>query len=236
MIPFLLFLAISPASLDRALPAPSANYLILDLESHLVTAARWPDMETPVPVGSLVKPFLSLAYAKPFPTLECAGKRMDFVEALAQSCNDYFLSLARQTSSEDLRRVTQKYSIPAPSGTKSETKIGLGDGWKIPPIALARAYAELSRRAGEPAVGTILKGLERGALSGTSSALGPGVLAKTGTAPCTAEMRHAGDGFSLALYPAEAPRFAILVRVHNVPGAQAAETASRLLQILKSGK
>jgi cell division protein FtsI/penicillin-binding protein 2 len=247
MIPLLLLWAVAPPVFDRAVPDPSVNYIVLDVATRQVVASRWPEMETPIPVGSLVKPFLALAYNAPFPEFECKGTangcwrphphgRLSFIEALAQSCNAYFLNLARHTDAEALRRVSAKYGITPPSENSPETRIGLGTGWKISPLALTRAYAELAARSGEPAVQAILNGLERSAVSGTSSAIGAGVLAKTGTAPCAAEMRHAGDGYSLALYPAEAPRVAILVRVHNVPGAHAAATAAQLLKIIRSGK
>jgi cell division protein FtsI/penicillin-binding protein 2 len=72
--------------------------------------------------------------------------------------------------------------------------------------------------------------------SGTAKALGRGVLAKTGTAPCVAPRMHAGDGFTMVLDPAEAPRIALLVRVHGVPGAEAAKTAVRILREMRSGK
>jgi cell division protein FtsI/penicillin-binding protein 2 len=245
-----LFLAISPAALkpmlDRAAPG-SAEYLLIDVHTREVLASRWPDVDRPIPMGSLVKPFTALAYSGDFPEFECKGAldrcwlkrghgRLNFTEALAQSCNSYFLQLARQVDSNALRLIAAKYQITAPVDDSADTRIGLGTGWQISPLALARAYAELSLRGGEPTVAHILNGLVASARTGTSSAIGAGALAKTGTAPCTAKMHHVGDGYTLVLEPASAPRVALLVRVHNVPGAEAAKTAARLLSVIRTGK
>ncbi len=86
------------------------------------------------------------------------------------------------------------------------------------------------RRASEPRVGEILDGLRMAAESGTARAVGRGRMAKTGTASCVAEKRDAGDGFALVLDPADAPRRALLVRVHGAPGAEAAKSAARILR------
>ena len=82
----------------------------------------------------------------------------------------------------------------------------------------------------------ILAGLKMAAESGTAKALGRGVFAKTGTAACVAQRRDAGDGFAVVMEPAEAPRVALLVRVHGAPGAEAAKSAARLLRRLGAGE
>jgi hypothetical protein len=40
----------------------------------------------------------------------------------------------------------------------------------------------------------------------------------------------------MAFYPAEAPRYALLVRVHGVPGAEAARVAGKMLRVIRDGK
>jgi len=45
-----------------------------------------------------------------------------------------------------------KVRIAAPEVDSAETRIGLGDGWRISPLALVHAYAELALRTGEPRV------------------------------------------------------------------------------------
>src|SRR6266851_2919819 len=218
----------------RPAPRPTVNYLVVDVRTREVIRQDWPDAQMPIPVGSLVKPFLALAYGPAFPEFVCKGHgRLRFREALAHSCNAYFLNLARGVDAETLRVVTGKFGIAAPDADTAEARIGLGADWKIAPLTLARAYCELTARRAEPRVGDILAGLTKAAESGTASAIGRGAMAKTGTAPCIAERRHAGDGFTIVLDPAEAPRVALLVRVHGVTGAEASKTAVRILRGIK---
>ncbi len=196
---------------------------------------HWPDADRAIPVGSLVKPFLAMAYPGDFPEFTCTGKkcwlarghgRLKFRRALAVSCNEYFLNLARDA---DPGAAAAKFGIPAPSDDSPEARIGLGTAWKISPIALARAYAELAKRSGEPRVAEILDGLRMSAESGTASAIGRGFFAKTGTAPCVSEPHDAGDGFTAVI----AGDRVLLVRIHGVPGAEAAKSAKQILRTLK---
>ena len=221
--------------------AADVNYLILDVRTRQVVKQDWPDAESPIPVGSLVKPFTALAASGVFPEVVCDGVidrcwlqkghgRLQFREALANSCNAYFLDLARDVDAHNLAVVAAKFGIPPPAGETPEARIGLGSDWQISPLALARAYCELTARSVEPRVAEILAGLKMAAESGTASAIGSGALAKTGTAPCVAKRKHKGDGFTIVMAPADAPRLAILVRVHGVPGAEAARSAAVILK------
>lgn len=96
------------------------------------------------------------------------------------------------------------------------------------------AYLELMRRREQPGVRQIVAGMEQSAEHGTGAevdrTLGrPEALVKTGTAPCTHARRAPGDGFVIALMPATDPEILLMVRVHGVPGAQAARNAGRML-------
>jgi cell division protein FtsI/penicillin-binding protein 2 len=216
------------------------NYIVVDVRTRQVLKQDWPDPDRPIPVGSLVKPFTALASSGPFPEFVCKGAvdrcwlakghgSVGFREALAHSCNSYFLQLARGVDVNSLAVVAAKFGIPPPDADTAEARIGLGTSWQISPLALTRAFCELAERAAEPRVAEILAGLKLAAESGTASALGRDALAKTGTAPCLAKRRHKGDGFTIVLAPADAPRIAMLVRVHGVPGAEAAKSAALLL-------
>jgi cell division protein FtsI/penicillin-binding protein 2 len=55
-------------------------------------------------------------------------------------------------------------------------------------------------------------------------------LVKTGTAPCIHAKRAPGDGFAVAIWPADDPRVVLLLRVHSAPGAEAAATAGKILR------
>lgn len=228
------------ALLTLVLLAADVNYIVVDVRTRQVVKQDWPDADKPIPVGSLVKPFTALASSGPFPEFVCHGAAshcwlakghgaVGFREALAHSCNAYFLQLAQGVDSNSLAVVAAKFGIPPPDAETPEARIGLGTNWQISPLALTRAYCELSARSAEPRMAEILAGLKLAAASGTASAIGRGALAKTGTAPCIAKRKHQGDGFTIVLAPSDAPRLAILVRVHGVPGAEAAKSAALLL-------
>ena len=99
------------------------------------------------------------------------------------------------------------------------------------PEALLRAYRLL---LADPNAAELARGMAISARSGTGRAAGVG-LVKTGTAPCVHRRRAPGDGYAIAFFPAAAPRYALLVRVHGVPGAQAAVELGRMLRLLGAG-
>ena len=82
----------------------------------------------------------------------------------------------------------------------------------------------------------LLHGMKLCALMGTGRAVGAGSRVKTGTAPCVHSRGTPGDGYVVALFPAEHPTLALLLRAHGVPGAEAAKTAGRLLQAVQRPK
>ena len=147
MTPLLaLFLVASIASTN------DVDYLAIDVRDRHVIEQHWADPSAPIPVGSLVKPFTALAYGGDYPEFICRGAadgcwlahghgRLKFRDAVARSCNAYFLNLARAIDPTTLAVVASKFGIPAPSADTAQARIGLGKDWAIPPIALARAYA-----------------------------------------------------------------------------------------------
>jgi cell division protein FtsI/penicillin-binding protein 2 len=113
----------------------------------------------------------------------------------------------------------------------------MGSAWRLSPLEVARAYAELASRRAEPGVAEVIEGMRLSASVGTAAAVGSALrgstaLAKTGTAPCSHSPRAAGDGYAVVVYPGDSPRYVLLVQVHGVAGRQAAETAARLLPVL----
>lgn len=60
-----------------------------------------------------------------------------------------------------------------------------------------------------------------------------GFLVKTGTATCIHTPRAAGDGFVVVIAPSDQPQLLLMVRVHGVPGSEAALTAGRMLARLE---
>ncbi len=248
--PRTLFSQSSIEILEREFSGGDVSYLLLDANSGTLLASRWENSGKPIPLGSLVKPFTSLAYAGAhdfhYPVYVCRGQasgcwqvrphgKLDIVSAISVSCNSYFRSLAENVTVEQVLPVTRTFDLESPDATLTGPGlIGLGDQWKISPVRMARAYLELSRRRDQPGVREILAGMRQSAQHGTGAAVGRALkhseaLVKTGTAPCTHKPGAPGDGFVVVLVPAQAPEIVLMVRVHGVPGAKAAETAGRML-------
>jgi cell division protein FtsI/penicillin-binding protein 2 len=227
---------------DAVIPNDDTQYVVVDA-SGAVMADRWADREHAVPMASLIKPFTAIAYGfahqYQYPEVDCrhcwreqGHGRIGIVDAIAQSCNSYFEQIAQDL---DPRHVWGRYGLEPPYPLSARALAGEAGIWRTDPVTLLRAYLELSRRRGEPGVTEVVRGLLRSARSGTASAVGAAVgpaLAKTGTRPCT-HARHApGDGLTVALYPADSPRYAVIVCRHGVPGFITAATAGRILQAL----
>jgi cell division protein FtsI/penicillin-binding protein 2 len=218
------------------------SYLLIDA-GGAVRAADWPGADRPQPMGSLVKPFTALAYAQrhrmQYPIHECRGDgcwlksghgRIGISAAVAQSCNSYFRALAADLLPSDVAAIAARFGLRGPdSNCPREALYGMGDGWPVAPLDLARAYLEMAVRRGEPGIAELIEGMALSARTGTAAAIGRG-LAKTGTAPCLHSPREAGDGYVVVLYPADAPRFVLLVEAHGVPGREAAAIASKLME------
>ena len=86
-----------------------------------------------------------------------------------------------------------------------------------------------------PGVREVMEGMAQSARQGTGAEIDrtlkrSSALVKTGTAACTHDQHAPGDGFVVALVPAEQPELLLMVRVHGVPGARAALTAGRMLR------
>ncbi len=231
-------------SIQTAIAArtPNLEVLVLDLRTH-ETLANTFHSAAPIPVGSLLKPFLAAAYLKSHadtPTTICHGHPdrcwrdgghgpITLTEAIAQSCNAYFLALARNIPPTDIPY------LPPPPNASPETLIGLNSDWRITPVALARAYGSLLTAATPSA---ILAGMSASARRGTANRIGPhpgGVLAKTGTAPCVdLPCKASGDGLVLAAVPATRPTLLILVRKRATTGAMTAAAAGPILTQMES--
>ncbi|MGD1158139.1 MAG: penicillin-binding transpeptidase domain-containing protein [Terriglobia bacterium] len=234
----------------------NVSYILVDSNTHSVITARWDDMAEPVPVGSLVKPFIALAYGQKhdfrYPAYFCRGSadgcwlprghgQVDISAAIAYSCNAYFLNLASSLKPEDLDWMAQRYGLSIGKAPLDKTEmIGIGGAWRVEPVELIRAYLLLTAAPQPAGVAMLSRGMVLCARSGTAEAVdrhlhGLAALAKTGTAPCVHEHRAPGDGYVLMLYPADQPRLALLVRVHGVPGARAAEVGGRMLNTVVNG-
>ena len=230
---------------------PNLEILLLDLRTRETLADTFAQPTVPIPAGSLLKPFLALAYARAhpgaFPTVVCHGHPdrcwkpaghglMDLPNAIANSCNAYFLSLARNLTPDGIAAIP--YLPPPPPDPSPETLIGLTPDWPIAPATLAAAYAQLLAAPAGQTRSDILTGMRASADHGTAFHIGRhpgGVLAKTGTAPCID--RHcaaSGDGLVIAAFPAVHPTLLLLVRKRATTGSMTAASASRILTQLEA--
>ena len=226
------------------------SFLLLDARSGAVLASRWDNATQPIPLGSLIKPFIALAYGEEhqfrYPTHDCKGKsggcwlprghgEIDIVSAVANSCNSYFRMLTANMTGAEVVPSASRFGLEPPVPDLSGTDlIGLGNRWLISPLHMARAYLELNRRRDQPGAREVVAGMAQSAREGTGLEVNRALrhsaaLVKTGTAACTHRAHAPGDGFVVALVPAEQPEFLLMVRVHGVPGAKAATTAGRML-------
>ena len=229
------------AALAHTISTPQTEYLVLDLRTHETLVDTF--SSTPIPLGSLLKPFLAYASESPPSSIVCHGHPdacwrphgpITLTAALAQSCNTYFLALAARLTPADLTRLTS-LGLPPPPEASPQTLIGLTPDWRIPPRSIAQVYAALLAANPPP---TVRAGLQAAATTGTARAIGPhpgGVLGKTGTAPCIdVPCVASGDGLVVALTPAFHPTLLVLVRRRATTGAVTARTAGQILTTMEA--
>lgn len=233
-----LILSFAAAMQPPGMAATAVEWLALQLDdAECAELHDWPTREAPICLGSLLKPFLVVAYGvnhPSYPLVHCFGMRsrcwhpaghgvQTVVAALANSCNAYFLSLAAAVDRAALDTVCLRYGLQVPDRALTPGNlIGLSAGWPQSPERVARAFAALAANGRDPHVGIALSGMARCANRGTARAAGFACYAKTGTAPCSHAPRAPGDGFALAIYPPGGPRHLLLVARHGATGALAA--------------
>jgi cell division protein FtsI/penicillin-binding protein 2 len=236
--------------LQREFTGREVSYLLLDVHTGAVLASRWENADQPIPLGSLVKPFVALAYGEAhqfrYPAHLCRGDasgcwlprghgEIGISAAISDSCNSYFRMLTGGMTSTDVIPSTQRIGLDPPAPDLSGPDlIGVGNHWLISPLHMAHAYLELNRRRDQSGARELVQGMARSAWEGTGAEVDRALkhshaLVKTGTAACTHPDHAPGDGFVVALVPAEQPEWLLMVRVHGVPGAKAAATAGRML-------
>ena len=250
-------------ALDKKFPSTDLSFLVLD-EQGQVIAQRWDDPQREVPIGSLTKPFLAVAYGRThdsFPRYRCVGNQTCWLrrghgtlgmrDAIAFSCNSYFHQLVAgaapgfaTSTLESLGLNARAWAQDSAHGNseiegEGEDEDRHGAGGRAAPMALVHAYFELTKRSRERAVAVVFQGMALSARQGTAAAVGVDLphlpaLAKTGTAPCTHRKKAPGDGFALVMAPADHPRVVLLVRVHGRPGAVAADVAAQMVAVIES--
>jgi cell division protein FtsI/penicillin-binding protein 2 len=246
-----LFAQSAAETLAHDVPDTNVSFLLLDAHTGELIASRWEKPNLPIPLGSLAKPFTALAYGERhefrYPTHICRGSKtgcwrpgghgeLDLTAAIAFSCNSYFRFLTTDLSAADMLPTATRFGLNLPGGDIQGPELaGLGSRWRISPMHMAHAYLELLHGREHPAIGQILTGMKRSGVHGTGAEVGHALrskpaLVKTGTAACTHSRRAPGDGFTIAMVPADDPRLLLMVRVHGVPGSIAAKTAGMMLR------
>lgn len=210
---------------------PAVEYLLLDAGSGRVIANHLPDAEEPIAVGSLTKPMLAAGGRDREYTcsrgacwLPRGHGKLRMSEAIAHSCNAWFLEYARGVRNS-------MHGLPDPPSYDPQVLIGVKPEWRIAPIAVARAYPRVVSQDAR-----VRAGMKAAAERGTAQRLGVEALAKTGTAACSHPGGGPGDGLVVALWPADRPRYVLMVRVHGTTGAVTAATAGELLRTVRDGR
>lgn len=246
-----LFAQSAAQALANDFPNRDISFLLLDVRTGHVLASRWDNPDLPIPMGSLLKPFAALAYGEQhnyqYPSHSCRGTltecwfprghgEIDLTSAIAHSCNSYFRMLTENLKAADVSPTAIRFGLEPPDLETSGAELaGLGSRWRTSPSRVARAYIELIRQRQQPGVSQVIAGMAESAQQGTAAEVHRAfplfeALAKTGTAACTHARHSPGDGFTIALVPANSPQILLMVRVHGVPGAQAAKIAGQMLR------
>jgi len=169
------------------------------------------------------------------------GRPMSPAEALAHSCNDFFVTIAARLPREALSAATTSLGLGPVSPRASVPLAAVGlEGIEASPEQLLRGFV----RATDPISGArmrpetravLLEGLRGAARYGTARAIGDrgiDALAKTGTAPMPGGGYH---GLALAVSPSVRASRAIAVLIPGGSGAEAASVAADTLAQLIEG-
>jgi hypothetical protein len=184
------------------------------------TVSPGAEAAAPRPVGSLQKPWVVAAWAqahpqKEAPRLDCTAQsrcwrpsghgRVDLSRAFAQSCNAYFLALARATPEDVRARALEGAGFELSRPLSPEATIGLGPLDALPrvsPAKLLGAYRDLLTRpwpSRDELRLALVDGMRAAALDGTGAALAQrGTFVKTGTVPALDGRPLATSGWALA--------------------------------------
>lgn len=249
------------ASVRQPAPAGQAAYFIRSLDNPRERQeAQSRILDTPVHPGSVVKPLALIAAlehgivdagsahvcrrvatvgGRKFVCVHPDLKRpLSPAEALAYSCNDFFVSLAPKLSRDALNGVRIAAGLPPIAGATPMASAIIGmDGPRTTPRALVDMLARVAGAGRDKAVPmkpatreVVIEGLRGAADYGTASAFRDGgisAMAKTGSI-----LMPTGTalGLVVALSPAINPTHAIVVAAPGAAGLDAAAVASDVLR------
>jgi stage II sporulation protein D len=242
---------------------PGAAYLVVEMPSgHELDRAHAEILDTPILPGSIAKiPLLAAALeagvATPRTTLVCRrqgkgagatlacvhpdlGRPLNAADALAHSCNTFFVALAERVPRSVLNQWRAAFGLPVLAASDSQVTGALGlAGPGVTPRAVVRLLpliAEGGAALRDETRAALIRGLEGAATFGTASALadaGPGIMAKTGTAPMPG---GGSEGIVVAFRPdggagdRAGAGLAVMVVAPGASGGDAAVIARELLR------
>jgi SpoIID/LytB domain protein len=201
--------------------------LVAALESHVIEPQTSRMCRRVVSIGGK-------SYTCSHPDLK---RPLTAAEALAYSCNDYFVSLAPRLTRAAFNAVRTRVGLPAVplEANLPASFVGL-DGPRVPPRALLDVIARLAGvdparpvEVAPEARRVLLDGLRGAARYGSASPLQArqvSALAKTGTAPMPG---GSWLGLVVALEPADKPTRGVVVVAPGAAGVDAATIAADLL-------
>jgi len=152
--------------------------------------------------------------------------RLNLPRALSHSCNLYFSNLGRSLGFDPLLKTLRQYPLGQGRDFKKEDldlmAFSVGDeaNFQVSPEQMARFWDQYLGKLQDPRFQGVRQGLLRAATEGTAKAAGNGkveILAKTGTADSQVEAFKT-HGWFLGAYPAENPRWALLIFMKNAHG------------------
>lgn len=283
----LTFLLICPTSLDVAIQDEFSDFngvifaidprngtIFSEYSDPLVRDAKFPP-------GSLVKVFTALAALSEGAISEdflvCCGSstpetpvrescwfrpghgQLDLVQALAHSCDRYFMEVARQTSFEQFIEVLEQFGLTEESKRldtlslerRLDTMVGLGTEFRAAPRDILYAFCALYNGGylfSNPARGArkleingdallpIQRGMRESAVYGTSvlaqqSAGARALASKTGTASHVSDYRKT-HGWYVGFYHEQGPQIGVLVFLEEGLGSRdAAAVGGRVFEL-----
>ena len=278
------FLLLSPESFNLALQEnfKDLNGIIIAVnpqDGEMFAEVVHPDLTgTRFPPGSLIKVFTtiaalesrtvsenSLVYCKPSspetPVDESCWFRpghgqLNLVQALAYSCDRYFMKVAERTSFDEFMQVLRKFGLTDESDSfhdlssarKAKIMVGLGTDLRVAPREILNAFCALCNggylftdgavkiEVSGDAVALIRRGMRESAMYGTSmlaqkSAGAKPTVSKTGTAAHIHDKAKT-HAWYVGFYPDSEPELGILVFVEDGVGSKdAAGVGGRVFEL-----
>jgi len=170
----------------------------------------------------------------------------ELTQALAHSCNLYFSKLGNQLNQEGLLRVLKQYGFSQTKNISEEKNnprldwidlaIGDSDFFKVTPLEMATFWDRYLEKLSQSSFQGIRQGLTRSADQGTASRLHTldfPILSKTGTSD-SQRKAYKTDAWFLGAFPAENPRYALLIFLKNAHGyKEPTELAEKIFLFVK---